>query len=103
MERASANILEKPRIRTTLGERAPPAAPATIAKEVRIPSSPPKIRGLRSPPSVLCGSLLSSLSLWRLSWNFLYLLLVYLLSVQERITLMLLYLHLHRLSLPHRL
>ena len=52
MARASANILEKPKTSTTDAGIFPPAAPATMAKEVRIPSKPPKIRGFKNPPSV---------------------------------------------------
>ena len=45
-------MLENPRTRTTGMGIDPPAAPATMAKDVRIPSRPPKMRGLRKPPEV---------------------------------------------------
>lgn len=67
---ASAKILLKPRTKTTVGDNPPPAAPATMANEVKIPSNPPKMIGLRKPPSDWCQS--SSLSLLdRTSWKFL--------------------------------
>ena len=56
LARASAKMFENPKTRTTGTGSDPPAAPATIAKDVRMPSSPPKMRGLRKPPSVWCIS-----------------------------------------------
>jgi len=48
----SANILENPKTRTTGTAILPPAAPATMANEVSIPSKPPNIKGFKKPPSV---------------------------------------------------
>ena len=50
--RASAKILENPRTSTAEMDNPPPVAPATIAKEVKIPSRPPKITGCNSPPAL---------------------------------------------------
>jgi len=43
MLNASAKIFENPRTSTAEIDKPPPAAPATIANEVKIPSNPPKI------------------------------------------------------------
>ena len=40
-------MFENPRISTVFGDNAPPAAPATIANAVNIPSRPPNMSGLR--------------------------------------------------------
>ena len=68
--KASAKILLNPSTRTTVGGRPPPADPATIANDVKIPSSPPKMIGLRKPPSDWChSSFRSDLSSWNFLWQ----------------------------------
>jgi len=71
MLNASAKILLNPSINTTLGDSDPPVAPATMAKAVSIPSSPPKIMGLSNPPSDWCCSSDVGGSVSRSSWYFL--------------------------------
>mmetsp|Transcript_5803 Transcript_5803/g.15138 ORF Transcript_5803/g.15138 Transcript_5803/m.15138 type:complete len:208 (+) Transcript_5803:416-1039(+) len=56
---ASASTLEIPIPSTALTPRPTPAAPATIAKDVRIPSSPPNTTNFTYSPPCWCGSSLS--------------------------------------------
>ena len=49
-------MLLNPSTKTTSGDKPPPAAPATMAKEVKMPSSPPKMIGFKNPPSLWCQS-----------------------------------------------
>jgi len=48
-------MLENPKTSTTGIAMLPPAAPATIANDVSMPSKPPNIRGLRNPNCVYMG------------------------------------------------
>lgn len=58
-------MLLNPRTKTTCGDSPPPAEPATMANEVKIPSRPPKIIGFKKPPSLWCqSSSLLPLSSW---------------------------------------